>query len=279
MKVKLLNFKEYLGRSDVKNHLWFCMDNAFLTRTEHFGKLTVEAVVAHVYIASESTKLKRAELELNEKHVEAFSMMPFWQFEVACEKLSEIGLIAISRSDGAQAAHVTRTSDVQEPPRDTSAEGKEGKEGKGNAHAEVPSATTYEFFDQPKKKRERKPKPKLPCDPIPAFKEIEEILREREVTTILQQKWEKTYQLAAVVAAVRKADSWLVSSGEQKKNYGQYFNNWLMRDAEKNPRILRAPAQPAQSELPASAPSGRKKTWWEQQQDEADRKAAQGGAQ
>lgn len=271
MRVQVVNWKKYMGRGDINHPRWFAFQKELFLEPRYIGKVTPDVVTAFCYVCCMALGTKDGVAEVEFAHLQAYTGLTRDKFTIAMEELLLLQLVH----------DFVRGPNGSERDRHAVLKGREGKgtEPQDTADGTSASTTTYEFFDQPKKKREKKPKPKLPCDPIPAFKEIEEILREREVTTILQQKWEKTYQLAAVVAAVRKADSWLVSSGEQKKNYGQYFNNWLMRDAEKNPRILRAPAQPAQSELPASAPSGRKKTWWEQQQDEADRKAAQGGAQ
>lgn len=164
MKVRLLNFKEYLGRTDIKNPQWFAMDNAFLTRTEHFEKLTIEAVVSLVYIACESTKQKRAELEISERHVSIYCRMPFSSFVTACEILSDLKLIEVTRTDHVRDPYVLRTDAENLNSQNLCTTRKEDKEGgEGAQPADVPSAstTTYEFFDQPKKKPKPEELPRL----------------------------------------------------------------------------------------------------------------------
>lgn len=278
MKIQVLDWNKYLGRKGIENPKWFSFQKALLNDSKYMGAFDPAMIAAFCYCCCQALGSDDGDAELNLKHAEAYTALTPSQFREAIKKLQQLQLVHIDVRPVHESVQEVNGARTQ---MGTVLHNKEGNDKEPQHIADVPPAqTTYEFFDQPKKKREKKPKPELSCDPIPAFKAIEEVLRTRKVPTLLQQKWEKLYHPGFVLREIGKAETWLISTGEEKKNYGQFFNGWLMRaGGGHRPSQPIGDMQAGTGNGPGSAPPERKKTWWEQQQDEADRKAAQGGAQ
>lgn len=232
MQVELLNFDEYLGRSGVKHPAWFCMDVDFLTRMQHFEKLTGNAVVVFVYVAGECVKAKNKVLIMSLRHAALYCMMDTESVLQALKKLEDVHLVRTTCADGAQKMCT---------------EGREGKEGRGVRGESVPDSgeRTYELlpeFQSPKPKRKKEPKPQLPCEAIPELAEIKAILEARKVPTLSQQNWLKQYSTPFIVRKIRALEQWLVDTGEVKKNYAQFFSVCMSRDAGQQDKPAAKPA-------------------------------------
>lgn len=269
MKIRVLDWDIVRGRTDVKNPRWFGFQRRLFSEPRFIQRLTPNIICAYAYACCMALDSEEGDCEIFEGHLKAFTGMTLGDFNDACEHLQALQLLRITNA--------TRTDPVQvtDGSRQNSALAlhsiaEHSKAAQDPASVpDAPPQTTYEFFDQPKKKREKKPKPQLSCEAIPELISIKEILENRKVPTILQQKWVKLYSVRAVCYGVQKADSWAVSKGEEKKNWGMFFNNWLIRDHEKN-----GPAGPFIADAKRSAevqgslrpqPEERKKTWFDQQ--------------
>lgn len=236
MRVQILEWKKLLGRSDIRHPRWFNFSKDIYTEPKFIGKATPAVIAVYTYAASMALGSEDGTATIVPAHLHAYTGLTVTELEDTLKALEELEMISVTSR--------VRTEPVRDPNgsvRNPYAE-HNIKEGKGREHdviASEPDAPelTYEPCTpdglplKAKPKKERKQKLELPCVVLPELMPIREILEARKVPTILQERWLKIYAPRNIISGVQKADTWAISKGEEKKNWGMFFNNWLSRDS------------------------------------------------
>lgn len=272
MKVKLLNFDDYLGRTDVKRPLWFAFDNSFLGRQEYFGKVTPDVLMMLVYVASETTKIKKNEFDMNPHHAMMCCMMNGERIMEALKVLDDLKLVGVTWEGAAQVAPMSLPCDDQPMGATGNTNRKEGKEEVVQGTRYVPCTPDGEPLED---KRYHQPKASpTPDQFIKEFEPVASILKGRGISVELQRRWLNSYSIEFMLQKIKDLSIWELTAGAKgkKKNWGRFYSGVFLKDWDRWSARLPGIGQAQQSQ--------RKKTYWEQQQDELDRqKAQQGGAQ
>lgn len=279
MKVQVLEWDVVRGRTDVKNPRWFGFQKKLFNEPQFIQKLNPFNVAAYAYICSMALDSQVGECSIVEAHMTIFTQMTPAQFWKSVEELEQLQLVRnlfVIRTEPVQVAD--EAGEV--PPRDPCAAlhsiaEHSIAENPTASRTDAPRQTTYVPLEEelPRKKREKKPKMELPCDAIEELKSCEEILLQRKIPTILQEKWVKLYDARFVARCLLKGEEWLIRKDVTKKNYGQFFGGWMDREHKSGGSPFRSSFETRPSnELPKQ--EVRKKTYWEEEQDRLDAERA-----
>lgn len=108
LTITILKYKEYKGRSDVKNNSWFRLSNRFLEDAD-FYDFTAEEKLVWIYFLSISSQKNAAKVSISFRHAERVCGLKRNVCVTAIEKLLKIKVISTDVSDAVHGRNVIVT--------------------------------------------------------------------------------------------------------------------------------------------------------------------------
>jgi hypothetical protein len=228
IRVQVLNWEQYLGRKGVDNPRWFSFQKALMADPRYMGQFSADMVATLCYVVCHALGHENGYAEINPAHAQAYIGLNAQQLSAALEKLQRIQFVHTDEQPctplyiDVRAGSPTCTV-LQDKTEDSKVR-----------DSEPPSALIYVPLEenQPRKKREKRPKPELNCEVLPELIGLKEVLDGKKVSQLLQAKWLKQYHPSQIDRGIRKADAWAAAKGRTQTNWGLFFNNWLARDSQ-----------------------------------------------
>lgn len=258
MKVQIFDWQKYVGRKGIENPRWFSFQKHLLNDSKYFGRFDPAMIAAFCYACCQALGSDNGEAELNPIHAAAYI------------GLNEVDLIsALIKLKELQILHTDVRPVFTENTPVCTVEYDKGKNDTAAHACAAHEQRTYVLDEFPKKKKEKKPKPELSCDALPQFTSLKALIESRKIPTLLQEKWLNLYHPSFIAKTLQKADAWAVANNVEKKNWAQFFNNWLIRDNEKG-----TPQQQTFQPPKVEPPRGPQLSAWQKMELERERREA-----
>lgn len=212
LQIRIRNFEDYKGRSDVKHNSWFRLSNRFLEDHEFFDFTPGEKLV-WIYLLSLASQKNHGDIHVSYQHAHHVCRIERDVLFSGIEKLIKIKCIEKIRTRTLRGryAHDTQTCATEH----------------NITEQDKHNITEHEVCSEPTKSVTE---PAAPSNI--SFKVSEKI------TMIISQdlinSWADTYPKEFLDLEIKKARSWILANKHKspKKDWGRFLNSWFNRGWE-----------------------------------------------
>lgn len=200
MNLHVTNFDKWHSDATKKKYFYFKCDAGMVDSPDFFD-FTAEEFKAWIYILSLCARSRSATIQINLVHARRNARVRTKNFLSSVKKLQGLGAVSILTEE--------KTPRRVEKSRE---EERREEESKGEDRTEIVSS-------------------KLIPEPLPEFLPVESVIREREITSLVQRAWLEAYPDSGwVVGEIKKAIAWEAANpGRKKKQFARFMGNWLSK--------------------------------------------------